>query len=494
MKNLSGEQLIRQHLLAFLISVLVACLGLVIVLHLYRMGKTDAPILSAKESKEIVFVTYSGPTTYNEDSVGDTSGFEHDMAQLFAESLEMKVRFEVLPTEISIINTLEKRQGHIAAGLAITPRYEQRIRFGTAYMSIAQQVLYSVKSTKPHNVKDLVGKRIGVVAHSRHAEKMAALSQQIDNLQWEEFENENTDDLLDRLQEGTLDIVIADSNWVELSRNAYPNIDIAFNLNDPVPLAWAFPLAGDDFLYQAAKKFFVRIQQDGTLKRLINRSLTSTRKLDKQDMEAFLEKVQTVLPKYKNFFYEAQEITGIDWRLLAALAYQESHWDPLATSPTNVRGMMMLTEDTADRLKVKNRLDARDSIIAGAKYLLLLKDTISDRVTEEDKMWFALAAYNQGMGHLEDARVLTQRLKRNPNTWHDLKAVMPLLSDPLHHQGLKYGYARGGEAVIMTETIRTYFDVLGRIEKPYVPSITLGSNKDINFGLKAKPADKQTTK
>ena len=162
-------------------------------------------------------------------------------------------------------------------------------------------------------------------------------------------------------------------------------------------------------------------------------------------------------------------MTGIDWRLLAALGFQESHWEPLATSPTGVRGLMMLTSETADRLGVNDRLNPRQNIIAGARYLRILKDTLPDRIGEPDRTWFALASYNVGYGHLEDARVLTQRHGLNADSWVDVKKTLPLLARSDFYTTIKRGFARGGEAVILTENIRNYFDILVRYEDAYRP-------------------------
>jgi membrane-bound lytic murein transglycosylase F len=179
---------------------------------------------------------------------------------------------------------------------------------------------------------------------------------------------------------------------------------------------------------------------------------------------ALLDKRVSLLPRFRREFVAAQELTGIDWRLLAALAWQESQWDPLATSPTGVRGMMMLTEDTADRLKVKNRLDAAESIRAGARYLADLIEQLPPSVPEPDRTWLALAAYNLGMGHLNGARHFAVGLKRDPNSWYEMKQVLPLLARPEYYKRLKSGRARGGEAVILVENVRTYYGVLARFE------------------------------
>ncbi|HVK56979.1 MAG TPA: membrane-bound lytic murein transglycosylase MltF [Burkholderiales bacterium] len=459
-----------QYIVAVLVLGLVATLGV----HLYEKGKPDDSVDSAKKTGEIIVLTVNGPTTYYENAAGQLTGLEYELATRFAAEVGLKVRFEILPSESELINALKARRGHIVAGtLSPTPERDKRVRFGPAYSSHTQQVVYRIGGAKPRSIEELVGKRIGVLTRSHHAERLTELKKKFKDLKWTEFDNESTDDLLKRLSDEDLDVVIADSTWIALSQNLYPNIDIAFDLGKPEMLRWAFSLAGDDFLYKEAKKFFARIEKSGELKQLVAQHLGNTRRLVKTDMETFLQRVQTMLPKYRPIFQEAQEITGLDWRLLAAISYHESHWNPLATSPTNVRGIMMLTEDTADRLNVKNRLDAKESIIAGAKYLVLLKGSLPPRIPEPDRTWLAIAAYNQGLGHLEDARILTQRLKRDPDAWIEVKAVMPLLSDPNHYQTLKRGYARGGEAVIMTETVRMYFAVLARIQGPYKPPLTL---------------------
>jgi membrane-bound lytic murein transglycosylase F len=118
---------------------------------------------------------------------------------------------------------------------------------------------------------------------------------------------------------------------------------------------------------------------------------------------------------------------------------------------------------------ISDRLDARQSILGGAKYLILLKDTLPDRIAEPDRTWLALAAYNQGIGHLEDARRIAHAKGMNPDSWADVKQTLPLLARGGFEKFTKYGYARGGEAVIFVESIRSYYDILLRLEKEHRP-------------------------
>jgi membrane-bound lytic murein transglycosylase F len=186
-----------------------------------------------------------------------------------------------------------------------------------------------------------------------------------------------------------------------------------------------------------------------------------------------LDQRQKLLPRLRKYFQEAQAITGIDWRLLAAIGYQESNWNPFATSPTGVRGIMMLTGETADRMGVTNRLDARQSILGGARYLALMKDALPARIPEPDRTWIALAAYNQGQGHIEDARRIAQARGEQPDSWAAVKQALPYLSRGGYDKVVKYGYARGAEALIFAENIRSYYDILLRLEPDYQPFLNL---------------------
>jgi membrane-bound lytic murein transglycosylase F len=181
---------------------------------------------------------------------------------------------------------------------------------------------------------------------------------------------------------------------------------------------------------------------------------------DYVDMRTFVRRMKSRMPKLVPLFKKAEEKYGIPWTLLAAQAYQESHWNRRAKSPTGVRGIMMLTLTTAKEMGVESRLNAEQSIMGGAKYLSRLEARVPDSVQGEDRWWYALAAYNIGMGHLHDARALADDLDLNPDNWRDLKGVLPLLSQKKYYKKLKYGYARGAEPVSYVRQIRNYQNIL----------------------------------
>jgi len=242
---------------------------------------------------------------------------------------------------------------------------------------------------------------------------------------------------------------------------------VAQELDGKVRFAWAFAEKDDAALFEKAQAFISRVRQDGALARVYDRYFGHIHRINHAGISDFLERIGSLLPHFRGEFVAAQEITGIDWRLLAALAYQESAWDPLATSPTGVRGIMMLTGDTADRLHVGNRLDPKQSIRAGAEYLADLIDQLPAEAKEPDRTWLGLAAYNLGQGHLNGARAIALGLKRDPSSWYEMKRVLPLLARAQYYNRLKSGRARGGEAVIMVENVRTFYDILSRFEPAY---------------------------
>jgi membrane-bound lytic murein transglycosylase F len=161
----------------------------------------------------------------------------------------------------------------------------------------------------------------------------------------------------------------------------------------------------------------------------------------------------------------------LDWRMLVAIGYQESLLNPDAVSPTGVRGLMMLTRKTAKEMGIKNRLDPENSIKGGAKYFDITRKSIPDEVKEPDRTWFALAAYNVGFYHLEDARIITEKRGLDPNKWLDVKTSLPLLAQRKWYKDTKYGYARGWEPVRYVENIRSYYDILRRDDEAVDPAL-----------------------
>ena len=430
----------------------------------------EPPLQRFSIAGELVVLTRNSPTTRYLDADGNFIGLEHDLVEMFARDLGVPVRYLEVDNYADVLPRLEHGHAHMAAaGMSVTPDRAQRFLFSPSYMEVQQVLVYNATLPRPRSLKELETKRIEVVSDSSGAEHLRRLSGRMPRLDWAEVPTINPEDLLMRVSEGNAAYAVAGSHIVDVARNFYPNIAKGMAFGDVEKLAWAFPKDGDPLLVRRSREFFARITADGTLKRLMDRYYGHVKRLERSDLDNLFDAVRTRLPEYRALFQEAQELTGLDWRFVAALAFQESHWDPMATSPTGVRGMMMLTSTTADRLGVKDRLDPRQSILAGARYFVNLRNSLPPRIAEPDRTWMALAAYNQGLGHLEDGRVLAQRMGFNPDIWIDVKKALPLIARSDYYVTLKHGFARGGEAVVLTENVRTYYDILVRLADPYRP-------------------------
>ena len=426
--------------------------------------------------KEIVFVTHNGPSTYYLDNDSQPAGMEYDLAVLFVKEYypSYEIRFLLADSISDVIPSLLKGKAHIAAAnLTITDMRKHLVLFSSPYQNTQQQLIFNNEvNDKPKDITEVFDKKIAVPAGTSYAERLASTKKSYPALKWFNKSHTNTETLLEEVADGLIDYTVADSHLAALMQNYYPNLDVAMPIGPQDKIAWAMSKNADPQLVMKVNTFFAKIKKDGTLHNLLDRHYGHNNRLNTLDVTTFLEHTNTLLPKYIHLFKQAQNITGIDWRLLAALSYRESHWDTYNTSPTNVRGLMMLTESTADLMGVTDRLDPKQSIPAGAKYLLKLIDTVPERIPEPDRTYMALAAYNIGYAHVEDARVLASRLKLNPDSWADVKKTLVLLKNPDYYTTLKYGYASGGAPVVFVESVRSYQRILER----YQPN----NNPDLN--------------
>ena len=420
----------------------------------------DPLVEQVKAKGELVVITRNSPTTYYEDK--DTyKGLEYELVTRFADSLGVKVRWIIPKNQQDILPMVARGEADFAAaGLTATRNRKTRVKFTPGYQRITQQLVYRGGSWRPRSLDDMAGKSLEVMAGSHHEETLLALKQKHPKLQWETEHQTDSEELLHLVKEQVIDYTVADSNVVALSRRFYPELRVAMDLTEPESLAWAFPHAEDKSLFNAARGFLEESKSDGTLDQLIERYYGHVDNLGFVDTRTFRRHIVKRLPKYITYFKEAAEDTGIDWQLLAAIGYQESHWNDKAVSPTGVKGIMMLTQATAKQLKIKNRLDPRQSIVGGARYLRMMEKKIPERIPEPDRLWLALAGYNVGFGHLEDARILAQRNGADPDRWADVKQYLPLLSQEKYHSTLKHGYARGREPVTYVDNIRSYHELL----------------------------------
>ncbi|HXN15679.1 MAG TPA: membrane-bound lytic murein transglycosylase MltF [Usitatibacter sp.] len=444
------------------------------------------PIAPVAESRELVILTVNGPATYFEDAQGLPSGFEYDLASLFAKELGVKPHFLVADSPAKVKLALHRGEAHLAAAaLARHFEFPGGLAWGPSYLTTQHQIVGRAGEAKPKALQDIALKRIGVIEESVADYLLsdpAETTLPVERL----APGTSTAELLEYVADGRLDYALVESTRYTLARRFFPQLDVAFNVGMPHDYAWLLSPVDKNFILGAARDFFERIKKDGTLKRLVDRYYGHAIRMTALDSGALIELIANHLPKLKRFFQEAEQVSGVDWRLIAAIGYQESHWDALATSPTGVRGLMMLTEETADRLQIRNRLDARESILGGARYFALLREVLPPRIAEPDRTFLALGAYNLGIGHLEDARILAQKSGFNPDKWQDVRQVLGRLADPQSFQVLKHGYARGFEALQFVDNVRNYYDVLVRMQPRDAPFLSEPASDQVS-SIEASP-------
>ncbi len=404
--------------------------------------------------------TVNSPTTYYIGPSGEPMGFEYDLAAGFAHSLGLKLEIQVAANPPEAAQLVRSGVVHLAAaGIGVTETRERELRFTRPLQNVVPLLVYRRGVRKPKDLSELDG-TLRVVAEGVHAERLRELrSERYPGLEWEDTPDVEAEELMLAVANGELDYTIANSDLVAINRRYYPNLRTAFTIADSQPLAWAFTADRDDSLRQAAERYFDDLGE-AELSRLRDRYFGHIEQVDSFGALTLATHVETRLPRYRKAFEQAAEETGLDWRLLAAIGYQESHWDPNAVSPTGVRGIMQLTTATAQRMSVENREDPLQSILGGSRYYRMILDKLPPEITEPDRSWLALVAYNIGYGHLLDVRDLTAKQKGDPNRWLDVRDRLMLLTQSRWHSQTKYGYARGHEARTYVGNVRTYYDML----------------------------------
>jgi membrane-bound lytic murein transglycosylase F len=423
--------------------------------------KPTRSLQQIKESGKLVVLTRNAPTSLFIDRDGNQSGPEYDLVESFATSLDVEVEYVIRNSIKEIIDGVENAQGDLAAaGLTITDQRQELFLFGPAYQDVTQQIVCRRDNVQPESIEDLAGLKIVVIAGSSYVEQLEALQQKHPDLAWQETTNEDTEQLLYSVWQRKIDCTVADSNIVDINRRYYPELIAPLNIHQAESLGWMMSNERSD-LKAAIDAWFEPFQQAGNLASLLERYYGFFEEFDYVDTRKFIKQISKRFPRYQKLFQEAATKYELPYLLLSAQAYQESHWRANARSPTGVRGIMMLTLDTARAMGVKSRLDPKQSIFGGARYMSsLIKKRFSDEVKEPDRTWLALAAYNVGRGHLHDAQSLARKRGLNPFLWGDVKQVLPLLSDKKYYPELKYGYARGNEPVRYVQRIREYQHIL----------------------------------
>ncbi len=436
---------------------LIIIITLVMVLCACDIQEQPTQLAQIKAQNKIRVGTLASASNYYQGAQGE-QGFEYELSQAFADYLG--VELEIVPF-FNLSDMFARLDNGdldlIASGLTYNKTRAQQYRFGPTYRTISQKLVYKQGRERPRDFDDLTGSFM-VIAKSSHSLTLQKVQKNNPELSWSETEEFDEEELLQAVIDGNIDYTLADTHTLSLFRRYHPNLSIGFSVSHNDPIAWMLRQSNDDSLYALLVPFFGEAKQNNQLYVLEEKYFGHVRQFNYVNTLAYIEAIKDTLPKYQPWF--EQYAGELDWRLLAALSYQESMWNPRAKSPTGVRGIMMLTRATGRQVGVTNRLEPEQNIRGGAKYLRQLIKRIPDRIPQPDRTWLALAAYNIGWGHVNDARIITKQQGGSPDKWADVKKRLPLLIKKRYYRKTRYGYSRGDVAVNYVDNIRRYYDAL----------------------------------
>jgi membrane-bound lytic murein transglycosylase F len=408
---------------------------------------------------ELRVVTINSPTSYYLGTHG-AEGLEFGLTRTYAQKLG--VTLVITPVANIAAMQAELAAGHVDIAAAQLTADDAWLKAGDAaepYEEVEQLVVYRRGEKRPRGTIQLESARLAVRAGSPQERVLQKLKDTLaPNLEWVATAPSSADPLED-VESRQANYAIVDAREYSFAKHLYPNVAIGFTLPATRPAQWIVrPKARD--LVKSVNEFFDEIRKSGQLAKLSEAATGDSHPFEYLESRQFQAHIAVRLGPFRQFFQDASAQSNVDWRLLAAIGYQESKWNPTAESADGALGVMMLTADTAAEMGVTDRTNPQQSIFAGAKYFAEVKEKIPERIPEPDRTWLAVASYNVGFGHLEDARVLAQSRGKNPDSWADVREHLPLLAQERYYVKAKRGYARGWEPVQFVDRVQRFLTML----------------------------------
>jgi len=478
------------HPLHHIKAYIAGCFALFFVILVLFTQYGESQLDRIYTLKEIRVVMRNTPSNYYAGS-DELDGFDYKLAEMYADYLKVNLNVIIDDNIKDVLNTLYTDRADIAsAGLTAGVVRDPPIRYSDIYQIIQERVVYFSDTKKPNSIADLGKRKTVISAQTSYATTLEKLKKEYPDLKYEIDEDRDTFELLEQVTQGEIDYTIVDSHELEQYRRFKPELRVGFEFKEEQGLAFGFKpmsyytgiftilenlkrygigikgitklqgkLPLDNSLVKSVNKFLTELRDSGELEYWLDVYYGHILDFDYLDTRRFAERKAEILPKYQKTFEKAAE-DDLDWKLLAAIGYQESHWNPKAVSPTGVRGLMMLTTATSRSVSVKDRTDPTQSILGGARYFRRVYDLLPDEIVEPDRTWMALASYNIGLGHILDVRKWAEAAGKNPNQWNEIRDLLPNKTKALYFRKSKHGFARGYEAINYVENIRRYYDLL----------------------------------
>lgn len=423
----------------------------------------------------------------------EPNNVDYELIRLFAQKIGAELVLHEKQTLTDLFNALEKDEiDIIASGLSLLPAKFNNYFISPAYQIASQHLIYRRGTYRPRSMQN-VKENILVADHSVQVPLLRKLKQTYPNLNWKIKKEVLPEDLVKMVAKGEIKYTIIESTTLSRLQLTYPELAIAFTIQKAQPIGWQMKKNKDHSLSDAINLFMHSIIDNGVAESIVSKYYNHISQFDYVNIASFINTIENTLNFYRDYFETYSKENNLDWQILAAISYQESHWNPKAVSPTGVRGIMMLTQTTAKLMKVKDRLNPEDSIRGGAAYIKKLLNLVPQQVPKEDRIWFALTAYNMGIAHLYDLIKLVKSEHDNPYAWDRVKNYLPLMDEQRYYKTLKYGKANGIQAYQFVENIKLYKMVLSsylaqhpnaRQENPVKEESGIKAEKDSNAPAK----------
>ena len=387
-------------------------------------------------------------------------GFQYELVQQFARSQGLRLAIKVVKDEQALVDSLLAGAGDlIAYNLSHTIGRKDELLYCGEEDITCQVIVQRRGEDALKNVTQLIGKEV-YVNPGKYLDRLKNLNEELGGgirLKVMSVDSVSSEDLIARVADGEIDYTVATDEMGRITKTYHPNLDISLQISFDQRASWAVRKSSP-LLAEAADRWHKENINSEEFKVSARRYFELNKRVAHG---AILSAENGRISYYDDLFRKYSAEIGWDWRLLAALVYTESNFNPDVVSWAGAKGLMQLMPVTARAMGIPpgKESDPEESIKAGVKYIAALQKMFKEVADKEEQGKFVLAAYNAGAGHVLDAMALAKKYGRNPHLWeHHVAHYLLLKSSEKYYQDsvCRNGYLRG------TETYNFVKDVMER--------------------------------
>lgn len=448
----SGNKSLLKELNQFISSL--ALLAKQKQFHLTKWGEIKA-------NKTVRFVLRNNLSSYYIWR-GELLGFHYELAKRFAKDYQLRYEIIVAPNNVALLDYLLEDKADIALGF-FTPTVERKakgITFSRPYHYASELVIGHTDISGIEKPQDLTGYRIHVRPSSAYWSTALTLKKEVKAMKLVTVsENMETESIIEAVGNKKYELTIADSHIVDLEMTFRDDIQSFMALGEPKAQSWAVK-SGNDELLENIDNFLDKHYKGLFYNVIYNKYFKNKRRLSKQHKGYLAEIESGVMSPYDAIVKEYAKEFDFDWRLLIAQMHQESRFNPKAKSMSGAQGLFQVMPRTAQQLGISNMHNPEQGIKAGIRYMDWVRQRMQENdIPKSELIWFTLASYNAGSGHVRDAMRLARIKGWQDDIWFNhVEKAMLLLSQPKYAAKARYGYVRGKEPVTYVREIKRRYD------------------------------------